>query len=281
MMSLPNDAGSIQQNYDLMQEFTKALEDNPAADLLDLIPGSYMRSHQNAYLRSLKSDAAKLNHRTLNELRIELRDDPEVDLLSAFPTNYYTRSLRLASKTKEKAELEIEKPLPPPDFRKWLDIGDSVEIVFPLSNAVNAMMGQYGDISAESLRTMLWSAPKLWENPIRGVVIKCSDSLVAKVVTSSGDYTEYTALRLRSIRKEAFDGVQRHNIPVTTAEQLDNAKRSTLHHGSTTYLSFLRSFPTESVQDLVFTHGDIRQDNIIVRMRILRIVLDAHYALAG
>ncbi|XHF99304.1 hypothetical protein AWENTII_002811 [Aspergillus wentii] len=58
MISLPNDAGSIQQNYDLMQEFTKALEDNPAADLLELIPGSYMRSHQNAYLRSLKSDAA-------------------------------------------------------------------------------------------------------------------------------------------------------------------------------------------------------------------------------
>lgn len=40
----------------------------------------------------------------------------------------------------------------------------------------------------------------------------------------------------------------------------------TPHHGSTTYASFLRSFLTDSVKGLALAHGDIRQDNIMVKL---------------
>lgn len=44
----------------------------------------------------------------------------------------------------------------------------------------------------------------------------------------------------------------------------ENLKHITPHHGSKTYVKFLHSFLTDPVQGSVFTHGDVRTDNIIV-----------------
>lgn len=44
----------------------------------------------------------------------------------------------------------------------------------------------------------LWKSPKLWKNPVRGVVVKCSDSIVAKVILGNKDYTEYTSIEFLS-----------------------------------------------------------------------------------
>lgn len=64
--------------------------------------------------------------------------------------------------------------------------------------------GDPGQSLLLSLRRMLWSSPKLWENPVRGIVLKCNDGIIAKVITTNGDYTEYTAMQYLAERTPIF-----------------------------------------------------------------------------
>ena len=202
--SLP-DAAAAQMNQDLMEEFNKALDKNPAADLMAIIPNSYRRKHQEAQRRELDSYAAKLNLRTVNELCDRLRNEPEVNLLSIFPRNY-ARWMGMATQASiELSKKEEEEKHQTPDFRKRLNVAEEATIVFPLSDSVTALLAQHSTLSDGSndqerslllsLRRMLWSSPKLWESPIRGVVVKCNDDILAKVVTGTGDYTVYSTLK--------------------------------------------------------------------------------------
>lgn len=329
-----------------MREFKRALQENPAVDLMDLTPDSYHQKHQKAQLKNLRTDAAKLNQKTINELQDILREDPEVNLISVLPPNY-THRLRFATLSSTgPTKPHVVKPQCPPDFRTRLDIVHTAEIVFPLSDNVVTILTGFSERSGGSmgsmdsmipfLRQMLWNSPKLWENPLRGTVVKCSHDIVAKVVITEDDYTEYTTMqylserapeipapkpnrliklgpfsvifmsytpgmtlteawpnlshgsklsvqhqldgifrRLRSLRKDdghylggaGGEGVKDHphNTVVSTVADFEN-KHSAPHHGSTAYLRFLCSFLTQPVQRLVFTHGDVRQDNILVRL---------------
>lgn len=150
LLSLP-DASAAQSNRDLMQEFERALQQNPAANLIALIPDSYWRKHEKAQLRNLGTYAAKLNQRTINELQDILREDPEANLLSAFPQNY-ARRLRIAtqSSTKSPEPKEIEKRSPP-DFRTRLDVADTATIVFPLSDNVTTLLTHFSEPSDSSM----------------------------------------------------------------------------------------------------------------------------------
>ncbi|CAG8348286.1 unnamed protein product [Penicillium salamii] len=328
-------------NRDLMREFERALERNPTVNLKALIPDSYLQQ-VDAQSES-PTDTAKLNQRTVKELQDALRDDPEVDLLSVFPPNY-SRRRHFAAQTDEAktGSGKDERPMPPnvmpPDFRKRLDSVDTAEIIFPLSKDVTTLLTSFsnspdGSMDTEqsfllAIRRMLWESKKIWENPIRGIVVQCSDDIVAKVITTKGDYTEYTSLqylaeqipeipaprpcglikfgsfciifmsyipsmtlskawpclsheqkisvqhqldgifrKLRSVRKAdghylGLDGGVKGNEPNTTI----NTVACSTHHGSTTYAAFLRSFLTDPNQGSVFTHGDIRQDNILVKL---------------
>lgn len=69
-------------NRDLLLKFKNALEKNPAADLMSLIPASYCRE---------LSYPAQINLRTVNELFDKLKNGPETDLHSAFPKDYAHR----------------------------------------------------------------------------------------------------------------------------------------------------------------------------------------------
>lgn len=341
------DTSALQRNRDLMREFERALEINPAANLTALIPDSYLQNHLDAQPRSLETSTAKLNQKTVNELQDALRDDPEVDLLSIFPPNY-ARRRQIAGQTSEKitGPDRTEQPTPP-DFRTRLDGVETAEIIFPLSDDATAMLTPFSNFSdgymytdkslVSVLQRMLWNSKKIWENPIRGIVVQCNDDIIAKVITTNGDYTEYTALRylaeqvpeipaprphglikfgsfcmifmsyipsmtlseawpylsheekisvkhqlddifrrLRSIREGdghylggvGGEGVKGHkaNTIVNTAAGFEDFRYSAPNHGSTTYATFLRSFLTDSIRGSVFTHGDVRQDNILVNL---------------
>ncbi|GFG16442.1 hypothetical protein IFM61392_09509 [Aspergillus lentulus] len=203
-------------------------------------------------------------------------------------------------------------------------------------------------ISAEksfilSVKQLLWNSPKLWENPVRGVVVKCNEDIVAKVVTGNDDYTEYTSMqyllkwapdipaprphglvafgpfrvivmsyipgttltqawpklvheeklsiqrqldeifrRLRALRQDdgnALGGVCGEGVKelrecalfkgITTTEGFNDLQFSARHHGSATYVQLLRYFLEYDTSTLehgsVFTHGDARTDNIMVK----------------
>lgn len=336
-----------QLNQELMVEFQAALNSDPAADLLSIFSARYRLEHENAQSTKL-SKVGKINLQQLDELYEQFRDDPEIDLTTAIP-KWYSRQRTFARPAPPAPEI----PPTESDFREKLDIQETANVVFPLSTSVWSLLAgreSYSPAEMEegqllsSLKTLIWRSPKLWECPIRGVVVKCSDDIVAKVLNTKKDYTEYTTMqylaqhaadipaprthgliavghchvifmslvpgttlsnawprlsgqqklavqqqldgifvRLRSIAKpegQTLGGVCGEGVKelrvnecalfpgIDTAAQYRELQLSARHYGSNTYVKFLHSFleagKSSTTDKVVFTHGDVRMDNIMV-----------------
>lgn len=300
-----------------------------------------------------QSALAKLNLTTIEEMQEWLKSDPDADLNEVFPRNFYARRRQMEIQSNQLELKRNEPPMPPPpEFREKLDRAEEANILFPLSNTVEELLVQYAndedsELSAEQkllsrLKRMVRDAPKLWENPVRGVVVKCSDEIAVKVLKDRKDYTEYTALQhlkenlpdipipsphglitfkpfcaifmtyipsmtltnawptlsrqgKTSVQKQLDDifrelrslpckggqlvggiggyGVKSNHFdfayknPISSASEFENLQFSANHRGSKSYVKFLRSFlPSPSHSELVFSHGDVRQDNIMVKL---------------
>lgn len=112
------------------------------------------------------------------------------------------------AKSNRKEAVEV-KPLSEfKDFRKSLSIKNTVRIVHPLSEEVEGLLVRHRpnppcpvpfpdpdseskwswfdttDPLTSSLYKLLWFSKKLWECPIRDIVLKCSTSIAAKIITS-------------------------------------------------------------------------------------------------
>ncbi|KAK1144373.1 hypothetical protein N8T08_005526 [Aspergillus melleus] len=205
---------TAQWNRELMLEFQAALEKDLAADLISMFPDSYIKAHRHAR-NSRVSYPASVKYRELDNIYDTLRDEPEVNLLSAFSPGYSRRINRLIKatpKTKREREKEAEQTSGP-EFRTRLEWAETATIVYPLSEKVIPLLAQYSTQEDESidgektpvsaLTKLIWGSPKLWESPIRGVVVKCSEDIIAKVVTGNRDYTEYTSMQY--LMKQAPD----------------------------------------------------------------------------
>lgn len=345
-LSLSN-AEAAQWNKKLMEEFQAELERNPEADLLSMFPDLYRHEHRKSqYLRL--SYAAKINLRTLHDLREILRDDPEINLLSMFPKNY-NRRINMATGPKILPSTERDIPEQGPEFQTRLDTAETAQVIFPLSSTVTALItispqefpNDQETTLATSLKQLLRGSRKLWESPVRGMVVQCSESIVAKVV-GNRDSTEYTSMRFLaerapdipaprahgmvalgpfsvifmsyvpgitlaqawpilshdgklSIRRQLNDIFHRlRSLPndsqgiggvcgegakeprineialfedIRTSQQFSDLQFSAPHHGSNSYVDFLRSFlqnEDPSMLRQVFTHGDVRTANIMV-----------------
>lgn len=212
-ISLSN-ANAAQWNRDLMLEFQAALERNPAADLMSMFSDSYLHEHRKAQYRQL-SYAATINFRILDKLYDTLRQEPEVNLLSAFPKNY-SRRIKMATGSRPVKYIEQETETKgPSEFRTRLDLAETATVVYPLSEKVITLLAQCSrgwldnksinakDLLVLSLKQLLWDSPKLWESPVRGVVVKCNENIAAKVMTGNEDYTEYTSMQY--LMKQAPD----------------------------------------------------------------------------
>ncbi|KAK2817687.1 hypothetical protein FQN49_007959, partial [Arthroderma sp. PD_2] len=192
-LSLLN-AEAAEWNRTLMLEFQAALEKDPATDLMSMFSDSYRNQHQIAEYKQLSYPGA-INRRTLNELDDDFRRDPEINLLSAFPSNY-TRRITMATGPKV-IKTDPPKPKAYDDFLLRLDLAETATVVFPLSKEVTPLLAPYsggpsddkaGDVEKSlvvSLKSLLRGSPKLWEGVARGVLVKCSEGIVAKVVTGN------------------------------------------------------------------------------------------------
>lgn len=343
-----------QWNKMLLGEFHAALEKNPSADLLSMFTEQYRREHRLAQFTKL-SKAGKINMKTLDDLCADFQSDPNIDLLSAFPRDY-TRRITFATGPKVTLREEDEKSVVTDlisDFRSKLEDANTATVMFPLSERVQDLLPPCADradtdTQKQSLLTavklLIWNSPKLWECHVRGIVVKCSEDIVAKVITGNEDCTEYTSLeylaekapdipaprphgfislgefrvifmsyipgvtlkkawpnlsplqkssiqqqlddmfaRLRALpmdrghmlggvcgegaKELRVDECALHKGIATTAQYSD-LQFSARHHGSKTYAKFLRSFVDHNESLLpgepVFTHGDVRPDNIMV-----------------
>ncbi|KAI1927241.1 hypothetical protein LOZ65_002367 [Ophidiomyces ophidiicola] len=306
-LTLPN-AEAAQWNRETMREFEAALEANPAVDLMSLFSDSYRRQHRAAQYDQL-SYPGGINLQMVNRLRDTLKREPEVNLLSAFPVKFYTRRIKMATfKVPEKLPESKE-----PEFRRILDRAKTASVVFPLSEAVASLLAQSGASTASdadeslfvALNRLLWDSPTIWQNCVRGMVVRCNDDIVAKVIfmTYIPDMTLTKAWpnlshdeklliqrqlddifrRLRSIRQDdgnilggvCGEGVKELRVDecalfkdITMAINYSDLQFSARNHGSATYVELLRLFlknERPSVQGSVFTHGDVRTDNIMVK----------------
>ncbi|KAL1952974.1 hypothetical protein VTO42DRAFT_3797 [Malbranchea cinnamomea] len=122
--------------------------------------------------RSVSGSCPKINLKTVDELRDKLKREPEVDLLAVFPKNYARRiKMATATSTAPSAEKDPAQQHSLPEFRTRLDSAESASVVFPLSQTVSSLLA-------------------------RGVVVKCNEEVVAKVIEGdTTDTTEYTTMQ--------------------------------------------------------------------------------------
>ncbi|KAK2813705.1 hypothetical protein FQN50_000103 [Emmonsiellopsis sp. PD_5] len=200
---LPLDKPDAEQmNRDLMQAFHEALEKDPAIDLLSVVGTAYLRAHRRAQYRKL-SEAGRYNLQTINNLHDDVLARPEINLRDRFPSDYARRYGWAMPNTTEKPP-DPPQPKPPRDWvREKLDRINTASIIYPLSEQASALLrkpsekNNYSDgrALAASLKTLILNSERLFELSIRGVVVKCNDTLVIKVFPDSRDLTEYHNLQ--------------------------------------------------------------------------------------
>ena len=115
---------------------------------------------------------------------------------------------------KDTRQQETETTKGPREFWTKLDLAETARVVYPLSE-VTALLEQSPrkwlddkpineeDLLVLSLRQLLRNSPKLWEYSVRGVVVKCNETIASKVITGNKDYTEYTSMQY--LMKQAPD----------------------------------------------------------------------------
>lgn len=90
-----------------------------------MFPDLYRHEHRNSqYLRL--SHAAKINLRTLHDLREILRDDPEINLRSMSPKKY-NRKNNMATGPKILPSTERDIPEQGPEFQTRLDTAETAQ----------------------------------------------------------------------------------------------------------------------------------------------------------
>lgn len=121
----------------------------------------------------------------MRRLEAAIEVDPEVDLLA---------KLHTISRELDAPVLKKYKPNPKKlNFYERLVFGaKKAEIVHPLSEAGTSLLASYtttalldGPSLVDMLKGMRSTSEKLWENPVRGVVLKCNQELAAKMKDST------------------------------------------------------------------------------------------------
>ncbi|KAJ8068469.1 hypothetical protein OCU04_004023 [Sclerotinia nivalis] len=151
---------------------------------------------------------AKSNTKTMERLQAAVKEDPDVNLLDFIPKTYLRSWLRKEELTDRPQPLPIKLPYAEPDFCAGLAArARTATIAHPLSTETISCLIVHLDSSSSAedvtsnqclvsaLKHLILNSEKLCELPTRGVVLKCSDHLVAKIIRGNDDYTEYTSLQ--------------------------------------------------------------------------------------
>lgn len=236
----------------------------------------------------LKSKAARFNLHTLKKLRAAIDNDPETDLLTQMPMDYSSRLMDMQDTTKESlSELSLGEisiyfanisPVTEKmaaerreeDIRESLSASDSVDILFPLSEAVIRQLEEISTTAetlpnglSQRLFEVMQVSEILWTSafPRHKMVFKCATDIVVKAVRKMDDYTEYTTLQYLQQHKPSIPapkplGLVRmsgillifmtHMPSMTLGEvwhRLDCGQKASVREQLNTIISDLRSIP--------------------------------------
>ncbi|KAI9675260.1 MAG: hypothetical protein M1817_001162 [Caeruleum heppii] len=365
---------AARMNRNLIRELLHAVEEDPEVDLLSLLPDDYREKlavrNQLATQSAPLSVAAALNQKTISHFRLMLKGNPELDLRTTFPKDYASGMGVAQRSAAPKSSIAI----PADTVLTLLEDVDTATVVHPLSRTVMELVSRHSNLEGSSkkiverpsppfdkrvrysdplpgdapawlvssVKGLLKDSQTLWACPVRGLVLKCSEAVVAKVLKCTVDYTEYTTMqylaehapdvpaprahgllrfdgftvvfmsyipamtltqawpmltnpmkssvqqqldrifqRLRKLKQKdglplgglGGEGVKvfhfgdyRNGQPVNTIAEFEDFAFSIQHQGSDLYVDLLRRLLPKPSQETVFTHGDVRPDNIMVRM---------------
>ncbi|KAK0115399.1 hypothetical protein ONS96_013855 [Cadophora gregata f. sp. sojae] len=296
--------------------------------------------------------SARFNQEVVEKLQTALKHNPEVNLLSVIPSDYKDQLHGISTTTAPRKHKScVRPPARRADFCvNLVERASTATIVHTLSDTTSLFLAKYLEPEGPFqdpkqclvmvLKRMISDSEKLWEGQTRGVVLKCGNDLVAKIIRGNSDYTEYTSLQylaehapdipapkphglimfgsvqvmfmtyIPSITLEQawcslthdnkvsiqqqLDGINcklrrlkgdgqrlggvggegvkedhrfsHHSAEIiTTTAQFEEFRFSVSHGASTPWINFLRSFLPCPTEDCVFTHGDLRPANIMVK----------------
>lgn len=141
------------------------------------------------------STKAQRNQAMMELLIAELKRNPEIDMFV---------SLRKIQKQVDPPKKS--KPPPPKkmSFREGLVTGPrTAEIVFPLSKAATNLLVSNMDTSligkkkglVDAIKKMISASTTVWEQDLKGAVLRLNEDIAAKIVWANKDYTEYSSLQ--------------------------------------------------------------------------------------
>lgn len=196
-----NNPNATRMNKDLMQAFQKALEKDPAADILSVVDRSYLIEHRKAQYRSLP-EVGRYNLSITNKLHDTVIRRPNTDLRDIFPSDYARRYEWVKPKVGSQKPEQPKQAIP----RDWVcekfDPIKTASILYPLSDQASALLQKYSEPGgvqenslAKSLKRLILASERLFELSIRGVVVKCSDEVAMKIFPQNRDLTEYHNLQ--------------------------------------------------------------------------------------
>ncbi|KAB8256782.1 hypothetical protein BDV32DRAFT_90497 [Aspergillus pseudonomiae] len=154
--------------------------------------------------RIRKSKASKFNTHVIKKLQAAVNMDPEIDLTTKLPSEYSSRLDIMRRENAVVNDAPVDNTLRDgEDIRSAFSASDSIEIVYPPSQAVWRLLGQpLGAITpsaslSQQLLDILHSSEIIWKAPFarQKMVFRCDNNIVLKVIRNMDDYTEYTALQ--------------------------------------------------------------------------------------
>ncbi|TVY90888.1 hypothetical protein LAWI1_G005203 [Lachnellula willkommii] len=176
---------------------------------MSLTSSAHDANNENDRLKAeaISAKAKQLNQIILKRIQAAITADPEISL-SIESRRIFKEAVdeqissRLASKNLKFANAPTEEQ----DFcTRLVARTRNAEIMHALSDETRKVLSSYmepdsgseliGASLVTSLSRMILSCEKLWEDPSRGVVLKCNPRLVAKIIQGNDDYTEYTSLK--------------------------------------------------------------------------------------
>lgn len=167
-------------------------------------------------LAAKPSDKITKNQEMMRLLQAEMEADPKADLLV---------KLRTISRQLDTPTSKRSKPPPPKkmDFcERLVCSAGKAKIIHPLSTAGTSLLASYtenglldGSSLVDALKGMILAGEKLWGNPLSGVVLKCNQETVAKIIPGNGDckqYTEYTSIQFLASKAPTIPAPRPHGL---------------------------------------------------------------------